>query len=407
MPGANLALRRGRGLLHPAIGQSRLRFSGTKIPIPIFECLFESAHAHASRLSLTNTMSQPQSNSSAFSSSLGDSAQTDSPPLPDSFASPDPLPPSVELTLAAGFATCVIVVATGIVLRQTAVAYESELVIRLAGMVLFAPVTVLTLWLAWRTRITQGSLVWIAVTLAAMFAIWNSIMLQGLSIGSWNRAITLNLLHWILYVVVGAMVGRWVQWCTGIGIWSTRGQVEMPHDVEAAPARLTVGKLLAMTTLIAGILLLYRNWLVSSPSAPVVWYTWFPVEFKPWVSGGVGGMLLGVQALIVAIVLQAGSWRTAGLILWIAIAAAIRWGTNQLYWGGDSPRHLMPMPLQPEGELRFLNTTTPLWSAEGWVWLVEAGLQTGLLVAALVWLARYGYRVGWQRGVEWNATTAT
>jgi hypothetical protein len=302
-------------------------------------------------------------------------------------------------------ATLLVIWGCGWLIRNLA---RSDEVARLASMILFAPVPVVSIWFGWRTRWRIADCLAAAFSLLLGFIVWNGIMLQGLGNPSQLReVISLNALHWVLFVLAGATTARWIQWVSRIGIWSMAVSDEEPET-----KALSVIRLMGITAAVAALAVSYRvifnasieeakPWVdMGFPNGATHWYSWFPLRSKIWVSGAIGGLLIGVHWFAIVGILRSGSYRMAGLVLWIVVAAGLRWSANQIYWGeipilGDGPI-LIDLGFQSlSGSLAFLPVQIAIQT------LVEGTLQTLITCASIYWLRGLGYRIGlsdWAKG---------
>ena len=278
---------------------------------------------------------------------------------------------------------------------------RSDEVARLASMVLFAPVPATAIWLGWRTRWRIADWLVAAFSLLIGFLVWNGIMLQGLGNPSQLReVISLNALHWVLFVLAGATTARWIQWVSRIGVWSMAGSDEEPET-----KALSVIRLMGITAAVAALAVSYRVILNASieeakpwvemgfPNGPTPWYSWFPLRSKIWVSGAVGGLLIGVHWFAIVGILRSGSYRMAGLVLWIVVAAGLRWCANQIYWG-ETPI-LIDLGFQPLGGTpAYRPTQIALQMQIAFQMLIEGAVQTLITCASIYWMRCCGYRIG-------------
>jgi hypothetical protein len=315
-----------------------------------------------------------------------------------------PAPPS-SLAPPASFsawilATWILVTLAGFALRQLAWSLESSLVATLAGMLLFLPFSLGTLWISWRPKISVPTGLGLIGIAAATFGVWNAIMLDG-QIEVHARALRWNVLHWGLFLLLGFASARFLHWSVGLGLW---------HPSDPAPTRLTVRRLLLSTSFIALLAVACQFWISQDPAWQFAypaafetqrpWYAWLPMASKPWFSGAVGGLLLGIQWGAVAWVLRAGRFRLAGLFAWIAIATFVRAATDQIYWGPPPWANLTSDSVWAI-DSNFLTSASQPLRGTLWVkWLVEAATHTALQIAAIAWLARFGYRVGPRRSAK-------
>ena len=113
---------------------------------------------------------------------------------------------------------------------------------------------------------------------------------------------------------------------------------------------------------------------------------------KPIVSAIVGGLLLGVHWTVISALVDRKTFRLAGLVVWLAIMIAIRWGSNQIYFMSNAElfeNALSPNPILLADLVRRLDASTS-WNQ----YVVEALVQLALTLLAFAWLAWLGFRVG-------------
>lgn len=314
-------------------------------------------------------------------------------------------------------AAIAVTTAIGLILRLLALGLASPLVSSLASIVLFAPAPTVALWIAWRTQPQPANMAKLAMLMAIAFAAWNAIMLTGAAAEQIVPALVSNAAHWALFVLAAVIVGRCLQWLSGIGIWT----IDPTRLVsgERPASQLTIRRLLGLTATVAVLVLAYRTWLsgllqsedgflrsgslgMGWAAAIPTWYQWFPIRAKPWISGALGGCLVGFHWLMITRLLSWRRHRFTGLFGWIAVAACLRWLTQSVYWDPES------MVFADQGILQRISDTTyrvaaaPAWKPPSGAWLpfaslwIEASAQTGCTLAALWCLRRLGFRVGWQ-----------
>lgn len=323
--------------------------------------------------------------------------------------------------------------AIGLILRLIALELESPLVSSLASIVLFAPAPAVATWIAWRTQLHPATMAQLAVLTAVAFAAWNGIMLTGAASEHIVPALMSNAMHWALFCLTAVTVGRCLQWLSGFGIWAV-DPTRLASGERPAP-RLTIRRLLCFTTLIAVLVLAYRTWLSTwIPTAdglqesgssemgraiamdwaaePPTWYQWFPRSAKPWISGIMGGCLVGMHWLVVTQILKWRRHRFTGLFAWISVAACLRWLTQSVYWDPQSMVFADQGILQRISDTTFRVAANPAWKppdgslipvASLWI---EASVQTGCTLATLWCLRRMGFRLGWQSNSYANSVSA-
>lgn len=273
---------------------------------------------------------------------------------------------------------------------------RSDEVARLASMILFAPAPIVAIWFGWRTRLRFADWIVGSLSLLVGFLVWNGVMLQGLDDPSQLREVVpKNAIHWSLFLLVGATTARWIQWVSRIGIWSTVGSDEEPET-----KALSVIRLMGITATVAVLAVSYRvifnasieeskPWVdMGFPNGPTHWYSWFPLRSKIWVSGAIGGLLIAIHWFAIVGILGSGSYRMAGLVLWIVVAAGLRWSANQIYWG-EIPIYWGEKPILSDlGASAFLPAQIAIQT------LVEGTLQTLITCASIYWLRGMDYRIG-------------
>ena len=163
---------------------------------------------------------------------------------------------------------------------------------------------------------------------------------------------------------------------------------------------LSIMKLLMMVALIAFLMAAYRHWVIKVALSEANFYTPFPVNLyqifpmhaKPIVSAIVGGLLLGVHWTVISVIVERNTFRLAGLVVWLAIMIAIRWGSNQIYFMSNAElfeNALSPNPILLADLVRRLDASTSWYQ-----YVVEAFVQLALTLLAFAWLAWLGFRVG-------------
>ncbi|MFN7731702.1 MAG: hypothetical protein ACK5OB_07360 [Pirellula sp.] len=374
---------------------------------------------------------------------------TPSAAIPQSIPVPSSATPAYSIPLRKCLLALAACWATGGLLRFLAVCFESTPLSRASSILLFAPLPVISLWLAWRTRLRPPEIVFSGLLAVAAFAVWNGIMLFELPTPALAYALQQNALHWLLFAILAIVAGKCWQWLTGVGIWRRTSNNET--IAEPLPSRLSLRHLLAITAAIAISIVAYQSWirsvLASQPSIAIVqsdmdqvlmpepptWYQWFPENSRLWVSGAVGGFLLPLHAFVLAAILRMRQHRGIAIVAWIVAATGIRLLSEQIYWDNDRlnlsgsdltwiqvsysnslpgrigiPRRYASYiePFDHPGQSDPNTTSQPApWSLAS---MFEAGglaeklpskaldacIQTAVLAASLVWLAIHGYRIG-------------
>jgi len=258
-------------------------------------------------------------------------------------------------------------IVSGAAMRQLALALESPLAAELSNAILFAPCSLVTIWIAWRTKPTCRPS-WLGAPLIAIGLILCFLARYQIALGanavantiagpsipgycsSQSFWIAMQAAHWLVFLAAGALVAKVLQWGTGIGIWSIRS---VSHD--AKPGALSLAKLLALTILCAGLIAAYQRWvlawlpdLISTESKPT-WYQFFPVGSRPWVAGLLGGLLVPIHWLAIAsILILLGRNRHRNIPLcvvllgaWCLVAACLQAVCSSLYFYSMSPSWIL------------------------------------------------------------------
>ncbi|MBM3963545.1 MAG: hypothetical protein FJ308_00530 [Planctomycetes bacterium] len=269
---------------------------------------------------------------------------------------------------------------------------RSDEVARLASMILFAPAPIVAIWFGWRTRLRFED--WLVASLSILvgFLVWNSVMLQGLNDPvQFREVVSKNAVHWFLFLIVGTATARSIQWASRIGIWSM-----VSCDDEPETKALSVIRLMGITATVAVFAVSYRaifhasleeakSWIyMGAPSGPMHWYSWFPLRSKIWVSGAIGGVLIGFHWYAVVVILRLGSYRMPGLVLWSIAVAGLRWSANQIYWG-EIPIWI-DLPITIDLDFRPSQIAIQM--------LVEGTLQTLITCVSIYGLRGCGFRIG-------------
>jgi hypothetical protein len=282
---------------------------------------------------------------------------------------------------------------------------------QLAGMTLFHPAAVIVIWMGWKTGLQLSNLLTALLVATFSFAVWNAIMLPGLTWDLVGKTIVSNAIHWLLFLSVGATTARYWQWGTSIGIWAdnrkARGATKIP------PAKLSIQKLFVLMAIAACIAVAYKS-LVLQPSRVSVrtsQLSIFPIQLKPVTSAVLGGGLVSFYWLVTIAILKSGSFRLAGLVLWIPCLTFLRWFFNALYWdaplsfpGSDALADSVAL-LEIDGRryasyvLDFSSPyPAPTQGAHGWVvHAAEAIFEMTLILASLHWFRRNGLIVDFWR----------
>jgi len=254
-------------------------------------------------------------------------------------------------------------------------------------MLLFAPGCYAIVGLSW---LVQPSLLQSASLFAAIvacFGIWNGIMLPGLPDSDILNALSANALHWLLFLLCGWISLQLAQWIVGIGI-ATTGLEQTPAS--SLRGRFSTAKLLGLTIACALLAEGVRRFDLLTLNAPpmtaemIHWAMFRSTVKEVMLAGALGGVLLGLQWPILFWLRTAGSFRTAGLTLWIALAAVIRWGLAMAL-----ARSSFVIPSAQAFRLPNF--------AEGLQFLLEAIVQTGLVFLGFRLFAMLGLPIRFLR----------
>lgn len=303
----------------------------------------------------------------------------------------------------------------GFIVRQLAIAWQQELLAEISNGLLFLPMSVTTLWIAWNLSqppknrwigpIFVALLLSVGCTCRFFIATYSSVYGPA-SAGFVSPKVfwfAMQVAHWICFLVVGTTIAKFIQWSSGVGIWPI-------HAPSRKPAALSIAKLGLAVTLIAMATLAYQRWFQSWSSGILgrgdspAWYEFFPHGSQPWVAGLVGGMLVPIHWLaITAIMNQKYSSRLAKLALgsillaaWLLAAAALQAACSKLYF--RNPIMILPSldPWtqysigQPYVPLAIYTAIDPPFT----FYMFKALLQIGLVLLAIQSIASLGYRIG-------------
>ena len=317
-------------------------------------------------------------------------------------------------------------------MRQLAILLESPFAAELSNAILFAPCSLATIWIAWRTKATCRPS-WLGMPLIAIGLILCFLARYQIALGANAGAnaiagpdvpgycssqsfwIAMQAAHWLVFLAAGALVAKILQWGTGIGIWSIRSASQ-----DTKPGSLSLAKLLALTLLSAGLIAAYQRWvlawlpdLIGAESKPT-WYQFFPVGSRPWVAGLLGGLLLPIHWLAIAsILILLGRNRHRNIPLcvvllgaWCLVAACLQAVCNSLYFYSMSPSWIpngsgarwveysigVPynIPRYGQGSGGLAGTE----QKQFWFYCLRGLVQTCLVTLAILGLHRLGLRVG-------------
>jgi hypothetical protein len=203
----------------------------------------------------------------------------------------------------------------GLALRWLSFRYESSLLATSAAMILFAPASFATVALGWGTPLRSAFATKAVICFVSAFLTWNAVMLPGLSSQFALLALKMNLLHWGTFLLSGILSLRIVQWIAGLEI-ATDPDASTSASIQ--PGQVSLAKILALTAACAA----------ATETARRVAST--PETYASFLTGALGGSLLGMHWTVLSWIRGLRSWRTAGLIVWIALVAIIRWKTDTL-----------------------------------------------------------------------------
>ena len=288
---------------------------------------------------------------------------------------------AAKATLATFVAGTILAIA----LRWLSFHFASGILATTAAMLLFAPASFATVVLGWGKPM-RFRLAFLAFALFLLtFLLWNNVMLPGLSTENAIRVFKQNMLRWTLGLFFGILSLRFVQWTTGIGIASEPHACDDPTGLPSS--QISLAKILAITAACAVGAETVRR-LMILPGADKMLY----------LHGILGGILLGVRWSVLFWLLRWRSWRIAGLILWIAIDAIIRWMTDAIV--GLVPYLLFLLLRKEEISLDALHhsyvvvssrTPMTLWQAFIFLWL--SSLQTSIILGGIAIFRGLGYPI--------------
>ncbi|MBU6237030.1 MAG: hypothetical protein KGQ51_04310 [Planctomycetes bacterium] len=283
-------------------------------------------------------------------------------------------------------ATLAILVAGAILaiaLRWLSFHFASGILATTAAMLLFAPASFATVALGWGKPM-RFRLAFLAFALFLLtFLLWNNVMLPGLSKENAIRAFKQNMLHWTLYLFFGILSLRFVQWTTGMGI-ASEPVCDEPTGLRSS--QISLAKILAIAAACAVGAETARR-LMNLPGRDTALY----------LHGILGGSLLGIQWSVLFWLLRWRSWRIAGLILWIAIAAIIRWTTDTIV---DQFTDLLLVRKEVKNldDLYYIvvvvSSRTPLMTlGQAMQFLWQASLQTAIILGGIASFRGLGYPI--------------
>ena len=285
---------------------------------------------------------------------------------------------AAKATLATFVAGTILAIA----LRWLSFHFASGILATTAAMLLFAPASFATVVLGWGKPM-RFRLAFLAFALFLLtFLLWNNVMLPGLSKENAIRAFKQNMLHWTFYLFFGILSLRFVQWTTGIGIASEANICDEPTGLPSS--QISLAKILAITAACAVAVETVRR-LMNHPGRDTASY----------LHGILGGSLLGIQWSVLFWLLRWNSWRIAGLILWIAIAAIIRWTTDTIV-GQFTDLLLVWKEEISLDDLYYVvvSSRTPLMTlGQAMQFLWQASLQTAIILGGIASFRGLGYPI--------------
>jgi hypothetical protein len=275
-----------------------------------------------------------------------------------------------------------------IALRWLSFHFASGILATTAAMLLFAPASFATVVLGWGKPM-RFRLAFLAFALFLLtFLLWNNVMLPGLSKENAIRAFKQNMLHWTFYLFFGILSLRFVQWTTGIGVASEAHVCDEPSGLRSS--QISLAKILAIAAACAVATETVRR-LMNLPGRDTALY----------LHGILGGGLLGIQWSVLFWLLRWRSWRIAGLILWIAIAAIIRWTTDTIV---DQFTDLLLVRKEVKNldDLYYIvdvvPSRTPLMTlGQAMQFLWQASLQTAIILGGIASFRGLGYPIQYLR----------
>jgi hypothetical protein len=303
----------------------------------------------------------------------------------------------------------------GFTVRQLAIAWQQEFLAEISNGLLFLPMSVTTLWIALSLSLPPKNR-WIGPIAVAMllsasctsrFLIAASSSLSGPANPEFVSPrvfwFAIQVAHWLCFLAVGVTITKSIQWSTGMGIWPI-------HGPSRKPASLSIAKIGLLVTLIALASLAYQRWFQSWSNGilaiedPPAWYEFFPHGSKPWATGLVGGMLVPIHWLAITAILNQNyssslaklTLRSIFLATWLLVAAVLQAACSKLYFWNP----IMSLPSlenwirysigQPYVPLAIYAPAEPPLA----FYLFKALLQMAMVLIAIGWLTRLGYRIG-------------
>jgi len=317
---------------------------------------------------------------------------------------------------------CVI---AGVQVRQVAVQIGSETLGEVSNAVLFLPCTLAAVWAAWilgpsprNLKSSSGSLLHLFLMLAVCcicrFFVASYPSCRNLpAIDGYCSPVvfwlTLQSAHWLGFFLVAAGIAKILQWSTGIGVCRL-------EETACRAKPLSLASLGLIVTLCALAAIGYQRWFISFSSGIVrtenspAWYQFFPVGSRPWAAGLVGGLLLPIHWLAIVAILHLTrrlnvaskhsisslSTKCALLGLWCLLGALLQVACSKFYFGNlilpeDSWSRWTEYSVgQPYIVPAFFTLDDPPLA----FYFFKSAVQIGLVLVAIYWMARIGYRTG-------------
>jgi hypothetical protein len=273
---------------------------------------------------------------------------------------------------------------------------------QLPGMTLFAPVSLIAIWLGWRPIWRINELLTLLVALVLSFLQWNLVMLWGLPIRAVPFALGVNASHWGLFLLSGATMAGILRSLSGLALHARYPTQGRDQTTTPNPAlQFSLRQITFLTTLACFAALFYKTSVLDRPDFLFrsAWYQLFPNELRTIVSGAIGGLLAPLCWVAVWCALQWKSWRLAALIVLIPLLAILRAGAGGLYW--DSPVEIMGTdalqsnlnPLATQVAWLKVSAPAPMIRATWTAWVCEAAMQLLLILLSQLWIRRAGYEI--------------
>ncbi len=319
-------------------------------------------------------------------------------------------------------------ICAGVVLRLIAQKTELEPIAEAANSILFVPCTFAAIWIAWdlstppKKRSLKPILILAILSvccLARFFIASYPSLIHSQSIPGYCSPqrfwLSMQVLHWLGFLIVAITTGKAVQWVCGIGIRLIDAQNRMPKT-------LSLARMALLVTLCAAVALTYQRWflcfsltILRTETSPT-WFEFFPVGARPWAAGLVGGLLLPVHWLAITAILELTRppkvtdsnrllelpFRISLIAIWCMLAAALNFASSKLYFSNllvngldhsiASSRWLEYSIGSPYIIPAFYALSDPPMS----FYLFKATLQICLVLVCTHWLGRLGYRVGFK-----------